>query len=121
MHVDECWFTRRAFDTTNYFPRDRIVVTDEPGHELGARTEVDIELSTRLLDPSFVHDEDPIRDRKGLGLVVRDVDRRFSGPSLQFQNRVLERIAQIAIECRERLVEEEHPGISGKHSCQRYA
>src|SRR6476620_11597963 len=79
---------------------ERVVVADEMGHELAGRPQVDVELGARLLDPAQVHDEDAVRDREGLGLVVRDVDSRLLRPPLELEDRVLERVAQVAVERR---------------------
>ena len=73
----------------------------------------------RLLDPALVHDEDAVGDGERLRLVVGDVDRRLAGPPLQVEDRVLQGVAQVAVERRERLVEEEDAGVGRQHPGQR--
>ena len=49
-----------------------------------------------------------------------DVDRRLGGASLEVEDRVLEGVAEVPIQRRQRLVEEEHAGIRREDPGQGY-
>ena len=83
--------------------------------------QVDVGLRADLFGMAGIHDHDPIRDGKGLGLVVGDIDRSLASPALQVEDRVLQGIAEVLVERREGLVEEQHARVGGEDSRQRDA
>ena len=99
--------------------RQPVVGADELGHEPRLRVQVDVGLGADLLDPAGVHDDDPVGDRERLGLVVGDVDRGLAGPPLEVEDRVLERVAQVPVERRQRLVEQQHARVGRQDAGQR--
>ena len=68
---------------------------------------VDLPRRPDLLDAAVRHDDDPIRERERLALVVRDVDRRLAQPPLQFAQLLAHRDAELEVEVRQRLVEQQ--------------
>ena len=50
-----------------------------------------------------------------------DIDRGLFRPPLQIENRILQGIAEIAVERGERLIEKQHTRVGGEHARQRYA
>ena len=73
-----------------------------------ARAIVDLLGRADLLDLAVVHDDDPVGHRQRLLLVVRDVERGDAEPVLQFAQLDPHLGAQLGVEVRERLVEQQH-------------
>ena len=82
---------------------------------------VDVHRRVDLLDDAMVHQHDPLAERHRFDLVVRDVDdRRFQalmepgdfGPHLH---------AELGVEIRERLVEQEHLRLADDRPAERHA
>ena len=86
-------------------PLDDVVVAHEPRDELRRRLGGDRQRIGDLLDPGFVHDDDPVGHREGLFLIVRHVDEHQAELPLEVAE--LDPHAQLkqAIEVAERLVE----------------
>ena len=72
--------------------------------------------------PALVHDRDAIGERQRLDLVVRDVENRHVGQlAMQSRDLVQHAAAQLRVECRQRLVEQQHLGSDGERAGDRHA
>ena len=80
-------------------------MTDEVRDETRARKVVDIRRLVHLLDAAAIHDSDPARERKRLGLIVRDIDERDADFLLKIDQLDLHFLAKLGVERRERLVQ----------------
>ena len=85
----------------------RLVDADEVGDESVGRLAVDLERRGRLPDAAVAHDHDHIGHGHGLALVVGDDDGGDAEPLLQLPQLHLHRLAQLGVQCRQRLVEQE--------------
>jgi hypothetical protein len=78
-----------------------------PGHEAVARVVIEIERRPHLLDAARIHDDDLVRQRQRLDLVMRHVDHGGAEPPLEACELHPHVDAQGGVEVRQRLVEEE--------------
>ena len=81
---------------------------DEAGDEEVARLVVEIERRADLLHLAVAHDDDLVGHGHGLDLVVGDVDRRRAEPLVQLLDLGAHGDAELCVEVRQRLVEQEH-------------
>ena len=86
---------------------EEIGSADEVGDEPRRRRLVDLARRPHLLDPSVLHDGDDVRDRERLFLVVRDVHGRDAERLLEPLELEAHLRAQLGVEVRERLVQQE--------------
>ena len=93
----------------------------KPGDEPVGRAVVELERRADLLDPAVLHDHDPVAERHRLDLVVRDVDGRRLEPLVQALELDAHLHAQLGVEVRERLVEEEHLRLAHDRAADRDA
>ena len=109
---------RRVHDADDAI--DEVGVADEVGNELAGRTLVDVARCADLKNPSLAHHRDLPRQRERFALVVSHVDRGDFGPlqPLQFETHPL---AQLCIQIRERLVEQEQCRLHHQRACERQA
>ena len=70
-----------------------------------------------LHDAPLAHHHDAIRQREGFGLVVRDVDRRQSERRMESLDLRAHLEAQLRVEVRERLVQQEHTRLDDERAC----
>src|SRR5215216_2750059 len=80
---------------------------DEGGHEGVGRVVVDLDRLAELAHPAVVHDRDPVAQAHGLGLVVGHVDGGRPDPLLEALELVAGAGAQLGVQVRQRLVEQE--------------
>ncbi len=92
---------------------------DEPRHELGRGTLVDLPRPGELLDQAVVHDGDAVAHGERLVLVVGDVDERDADLALDPLELDLHRLAELEVERAERLVQEQRPGVVDQGSRER--
>ncbi len=85
---------------------------DEGGDEEVRGLLVDLERRPHLLELAVLHDGDAVAHRHRLDLVVRDVDRRRLQAVLELADLGAHLDAELGVEVRERLVEEEDGGLS---------
>lgn len=107
-------------DVTFHRGRHDVVEAQEAGHERGGRTLPDLHRCAGLGDASVAHHHDPVGQREGLALVVRDGEHRRTQlveHAAQFHDQTL---AQAPVELAERFVEHEQPGPRGERPCQRH-
>ena len=86
---------------------EKVRGADEIGDEPVARALIDIARRADLHDPPSVHDRDHVRQGERLGLIVGDVDGgepELALNALEFEAHAL---AQLGVEVRKRLVEQE--------------
>ncbi len=88
---------------------------DEAGDEEVLRLGVDRHRIGKLLDDAALHDGDPVGERQRLDLVVGHVDHRVLQRLVQPLDLDAQLRAQLGVEVRERLVEEEDIDIA--HQC----
>ena len=98
---------------------DRVERADERRHERGGREVVDLERRADLLDPALAHHDDPIGQRERLLLVVGHVDRRDPELALDRPDLVAQRDADLGVERRERLVEQQDLRLDRERPRQR--
>ena len=91
---------------------------DEGGDEARFRPVVDLERRAELLDPALAHHDDPVRHGQGLFLVVRHEDRGDAERALQRLQLVAQRHADLGVERRERLVEQQQLRLGGERAGQ---
>ena len=94
---------------------------DERRHERVHRAEVDIVGRSHLLDDAVAQDDDAVRHRHRLDLVVGDVQRRAADASMELQQLGAHLDAQQRIEVRERLIHEERDRVSDDRPTERDA
>ena len=85
---------------------------DESCDEQRRRPIIEVERRPDLLNDAVAHDDDAIGHRHRLDLVVRHVDRRCLQPLVQLLDLGAHLHAQLGVEIRKRLVEEEHLRIA---------
>src|SRR3954451_2862491 len=95
--------------------------SDELRDERRGRRAVHLRGRPHLLDPAAPHDRDMIGDGERLLLVVRDVERRDPELELDPPDLLAELHAHLRIESRQRLVEQEHPGLDRECARERDA
>src|SRR5206468_9958441 len=100
--------------TTADDPRQPVRQTHELSHEPSRWSGVDRGWRAQLLEPTRLHDADPVRDGERLLLIVsneqgRDADLELDPPDL-----IAKPCPDLGIERREWLVEEQHLGSDSK-------
>ena len=76
------------------------------------RARVDLLGRPDLLDHAVAHHREPVGHRQGFLLVVRHVDERHADRLLDRLELELQVLAQLGVQGAQRLVEEQHPGLS---------
>src|SRR5262249_43757730 len=99
----------------------RVQGPDEVRDERRPRPLVDLARAADLLDAAPVHHGDPVRHRERLVLVVGDVDERRPELRLDALELELHLLAELDVECSERLVEEERSRSVDKRAGERDA
>jgi hypothetical protein len=74
-----------------------------------------------LRDLRVAHHDDPVRDRQRLFLVMGDIDRRQAEPLLDLPDLLAHMAAQLGIEVRQRLVEQQHLRLQHQRARHRHA
>ena len=110
--------TRRCFDHVGV---QQVQRADERRHEPRRREVVDVGRSADLLDPAFAHHDDPVRQRERLLLVVRHIDGGDAELALDRPDLVAQRDADLGVERRQGLVEEQYLRFDGQRAGQRDA
>ena len=95
--------------------------SDEVGDEPVGRALVHVAGLADLLDASVVEDREPVAQRQRLVLIVGDDDERDADFALDLLEFDLHLLAQLEIQCAERLVEQQHPRASDQRAGQRDA
>jgi len=93
--------------------------TDEPGDEDVGGMVVDVLRRADLLQDTFREHGDPLAERDRLDLVVGHVDRRHADPVVQAFELGAHLDAELRVQVRERLVEEEHLGFAHERASHR--
>ena len=94
---------------------------DEVGHERIARAAVDVVRRSDLRDQPVAHHDDAVRHRECLFEIVGDVDRGHAEPVLQLAQFDAHVGAQLGVEVRERLVEQQDLRLEHEGARQRDA
>ncbi len=102
-------------------PADQVERPDERGHERRRREVVDVGRRADLLDPALAHDDDPVRQRQRLLLVVGDVHGRDPELALDRADLLAQRDPDLRVERRQRLVEQQDLRLDGERPGQRDA
>ena len=97
---DRIW----AFDGAG----EQVRHAEEVRHERRGRAFVEIRRAAELLDVPTVHDDDEVGHRHRFFLVVRDVDEGDPDVALDVLELELHLLAELQVECAERLVEQQH-------------
>ncbi len=88
----------------------RVELAHEGRDEPGGRAVVDLEGLAELLDIAGVHHHDPVGDGQRLFLVVRHENRGDAEFALDLADLLAQADADLGVERRERLVEQQHRG-----------
>ena len=91
------------------------------GHEHVRRTVVDLLRRADLLQAPADHHRDPVAERHRLHLVVRDVDGRDAEPVVQLLQLGAHLHAQLRVQVRQRLVQQEHLRLAHERAAHRHA
>src|SRR6185437_6782202 len=94
---------------------------DEIGDEAAGRRLVDVRRGAHLHDLAVVHDAQPLAECHGLLLVVRDDDEGHTEALLDVEQLELGVFAQLLVERRERLIEQQQLGALDQRARQRHA
>ena len=97
---------------------DEIRVADEIGDEAVDRPLIDVERRAQLLDLALAHDRDPVAHGERLFLVVGHEDEGDAGAPLQVLELAAHLLAELEVEGRERLVQQQHLGMIGQRARQ---
>src|SRR5690606_18578386 len=100
---------------------DEVGATDEVGHKARVRAAINFVGRANLLDTASVHDDDPVRKRHRLHLIVRHVDAGDIQPALQGVDFTAHLHAQFGVEVGEWLVEQQHLWLHDERARQRHA
>ncbi len=100
---------------------EHVAHADETRHELRARPVVDFHRRARLLDLAGIHHADHVRSRHRLGLVVRHIDRRVAILVVQSANLEAHLLAQVGVEVRQRLIEQQSLRLHDQRASKRHA
>ena len=109
---------RRATAT---WPSMQVDVADEVGDPARVRRLVELARRRHLLEPAGVHHADAVGHRHRLFLVVGDDDEGGAEPALQLHQFELRALAQLLVERRQRLVEQQHLRPPRQRARQRHA
>ena len=90
---------------------------DKPVHRLC----VNVARGADLLDFAGAHHPDAVAHRQGFFLVMGDEDEGDSGFKLQALQLDLHFLAQLQVQCRQRLVQQQHLGLRGQRAGQCHA
>ena len=104
-----------------HFAAQEVRLADEVGDELAHGVIVDLLRRADLSDDALVHDDDLVRERHRLALVVRDVDGGDADLLLDAADLGAHGNAQLGVEVRERLVEEQHARLDDQRAGKRHA
>ena len=119
-----CAAARRATVTRRRIERlaaQDVAAADEARDELRPRPAVDLLRRAELLDPAEVHHRDQVGRGHRLGLVVGHVDRGVAILVVQAADLEAHLLAQVGVEVRERLVEQQGLGLDHQRAGQRHA
>ena len=100
---------------------DQVDVADEARDPARIRPLVDLDRRPDLRERALMHQGDAVRDRHRLVLVVGDDHEGGLQPRLQRFQLEARLLAQLAVERRERLVEQQHLRPLGERACERDA
>src|SRR2546428_1860340 len=100
-------------------PVQQIARADEVGNEGRGRLVVDIEGIADLLEDASIHHRDPIGHGERLLLVVRDIDSRDLQLLLDATDLIAHAHAELRVEIRERLVQQENLRPEDERTCER--
>ncbi len=94
---------------------------DEAGHEPGPRPLVDLAWAAELLHAPMVHDDEAVRHRERLTLVMGHVDERDPHLALDPLELELHGLSELEVQRPERLVEQQRPRPVHQGAGQRHA
>ena len=94
--------------TLRLLAAEQVGGADETGDEGVGRLLVDVAGAADLLDAPLVEDRDPVAEGERLLLVVGDEQERDADVALDLLELHLHLLAQLQVECTQRLVEEQH-------------
>ncbi|OEI67478.1 phenol hydroxylase [Curtobacterium sp. ER1/6] len=95
--------------------------TDEAGDEHVVRLLVEVARRADLLEDAVLEHRDAVAHGERLGLVVRDVDRGDAEAALERRDLGAGLDAELGVEVRQRLVHEEHLGLTDDRAAHRDA
>ena len=110
-----------ATDNLGDLALDEIGLADEVGHEAHRGAVVDVARGADLQDLALAHDRDAVRHGEGFLLVMGHEDEGDAGFMLQALQLDLHVLAELVVQGRERLVEEQNLGCRGERPGQRHA
>jgi hypothetical protein len=81
------------------------------GREQPGRSVIQVLRRSRLDDTAIAHQRNPVREAQGLLLIVGDIQRRGPQPFLQSAEFAPHLLAQLGIEIRQWLIEQQQLGV----------
>ena len=119
IHTVKCDIIKPHLVILEHDTRDDIALSDEICNIPVCRLVVYLFRRTDLLDLSALHDNDLIRHRQRLFLIVCDKDKGNADLLLNPLQLVLHLLAQLQVKCRQRLVEQQHLRLIDQRPCDR--
>src|SRR5665213_54458 len=98
-----------------------VAVTEKFGDEPVNRALIQFLCSANLDDVAVIHERNAVRHRKGLGLIVRDKDRRDLCRGEDASDLVAQRLAKPRIEVRQRFVQQKNRRADHQRARERHA
>ena len=100
---------------------NEIGTPDKVGDKAAVRVAIDLDGRADLFDQAFIHDDDPVRKRHRLDLVVGDIDAGDVQLFLNTADLGAHLLAQLCIQVGERLVHQQDLGLHDQGARQRDA
>lgn len=104
--------------SATHLPFRKFASADEIGNELTVGVVVDFLRAADLGDHALVHDDDGIRQRHGLALVVGDVDGGDARSLLDAANLRAHTHPELCVQIGQRLVKQQHARFQYQRPCQ---
>src|SRR3989442_2276569 len=115
LELDATW--RAGVDATG----EEVAIADELAHEASARVVIHLERGRRLLERARAEDRAAVGHRHRLGLVVGHVHQGDADLAVDALELDLHLLAQVLVQCSERLVEQEDVRVEDEATCERDA
>ncbi len=106
---------------TAHHARQEVGLADERRDKAVARPVVQVLRRADLRDQSLVHHRHAVRHGQRLFLIVRDIDERDTEISMQPSHFELKALAQLLVECAQRLIHQQQPRVEHDRAGQRDA
>src|SRR5262245_45518339 len=106
---------------SNNLAIQKVGKTEKARHEPAVRTVIGAVRRIDLLHPASIHYHDAVRHRQGLVLIVSHHDGGDAKPTLQLVDLSAHLFAKLAVERRQRFIQQQYVGLEHDGTCQRHA